>query len=73
MYRPTDSDLRVLRELLGSIQRAKNRVDSCEFKLVMVCGDINLSKVKWPETECCVNNRGQEEEEFLNGCDDFFY
>ena len=26
--------------------------------------------VHWPETGCWVNYGGQEEEEFLNGCDD---
>ena len=45
-------------------------IDSGEFKSVMVCGDFNLPKVKWPETDCWVNNGCQEEDEFLNGCDE---
>ena len=38
MYRPPDSDPRVLRELLKSIQRAKEKVDSGDFKSLIVCG-----------------------------------
>ena len=41
MYRPPASDPRVLKELLKSIQRAKDRVDSGEFKSLIVCGDFN--------------------------------
>ena len=60
MYRLPDSDSRVLRKLLWSIQRAKNWVDSGEFKSVIFCGDFNLPKVKWPETGFWVNNRGDD-------------
>ena len=72
MYRPPGSEPLVLRELLKYIQRAKDRVDLGEFKSLMVCGDFNLPKVRWPEPGCWVNYGGQEEEEFLNGCDDYF-
>ena len=72
MYRPPDSDPRVLRELLKSIQRAKENADSGDFNSVIVCGDFNLPKVYWPETGCKVNQGDQEEEDFLNGCEDFF-
>ena len=40
--------------------------------IFVVCGDFNLPKVCWPETGCWVNYGGQEEESFLNGCDDCF-
>ena len=33
--------------------------------------DFYLPKVSWPEAGCLVNYGGQEEEEFLNGYDDF--
>ena len=69
MYRPPDSDPRVLRDLLKSIQRAKEMVDSGDFKSLIVCGDFNLPKFHWRETGCWVNQGGQEEEVFLNGCD----
>ena len=33
---------------------------------------LKLPKVRWPEPGCWVNYGGQEEEEFSNGCDDYF-
>ena len=72
IYKPTDSDPRFLRELLESIKKAKKKVDLGEFKSLIVCGDFNLPKVNWPETGCCVNYKRKEEEDFLNGCDDYF-
>ena len=73
MYSPPDySDPRVLRDLLKSIQRAKEKVDSGDFKSLIVCGDFYIPKVYWVETGCWVNQGGQEEEDFLNGCDDYF-
>ena len=65
MYRPPGSEPRVLRELLKSIQRAKDRFDLGEFKSLIVCGDFNLPKVHWPEPGCWVNYGGQEEVECL--------
>ena len=60
MYRPPDSDPRVLRELLKFIQRAKEKVDSGDLKSLIVCGDFNLPKIYWPETGCWVNHGCQE-------------
>ena len=68
MYRPPYSDPSVLRVFLNSIQRAKEKVDSGDFKSSIVCGDFNLPKINWPETGCWVNQGGQEEEDFLNEC-----
>ena len=72
MYRSPDSDPKVLRELLKSIQRAKKNVDSGDIKSLIACGDFNLHSVYLPETGCRVNQGGQEEAYFLNGCDDCF-
>ena len=45
MCRPPGSEPRVLRELLKSIQRAKDRIELGEFKSLILCGDFNLPKV----------------------------
>ena len=47
-------------------------MDSGDLKLLIVCVDFKLPKVYWPETRCWVNQGGSEEEDLLNGCDDFF-
>ena len=71
MNRSPWSEPRVLRELSQSIQKAKDRVDLGEFKSLTVCIDFNLTKVHWSEPACWVSYGSQEEEEYLNGCDDY--
>ena len=37
-----------------------------------MCGNFYLPKFYLPETGCLANQGSQEEEDFLNGCDEFF-